>query len=1004
MTGGPGRTGPIVALHCDDRNPKINQPVNFWVTARDPNKDNAPSDEPVNGRGNKKPTNNGPIKPGDKNKYTPNNPYGTGPYKDKDNPSNPRDPINDPNANNPNKRGPNANDNNTPPDFINPEQKDYIKKYDFEFGDDSPVETTEEPKTKHPYKKKGPKIAKVTATDKYGLKGSATVDLDVQGDPNKPKNVGPIIDVATDNPEPDKNEPVTFKVKQLGGTGQIKEYKIDFGDGTPPVIKKPNDLIQHAYKSGGPKVATITAIDENGLPGSQQAKIDVKGDPRGPIVALHCDDKTPKINQPVNFWVTALNPNDPTKEYPISGPDASKPGFNKPKGNPNYGKPGNKKTYGNSRSPMGDPNANNPNKRGPNANDDNLPGFENPDNLPQIVSYDFDFGDNTPHDITDEPKTVHPYKKKGPQIASVVATDINGLKGSAECELDVMGDPNKPKNIGPITSVNVSNDNPEPNEPVKFKVNQLGGTGQIKEYTYDFGDGTPPITTNKPEIEHKYPDDVPPGTKVATVKTVDENGLEGICQVKIDVDEPVPIAPVVALHCDDKNPRINQPVNFWVTALDPNNPKNSPDNNFGKPNKKGNPVKYPNKGKGGNTGYKPVKTNPNNDDNKNDDPNVPDYRKPGTKFGPDDPTSNNKSPNGLDYGDPNANNPNKKGPNANDNNLPGFQNPDKLPNIVKYDFGFGDKSPHDITDKPKTVHPYKKKGPKTATVVATDINGLTGSSEVDLDVMGNPNKPKNVGPIIAAKTDKPKYKRNEPVTINVTQLGGSAPIKEYTFDYGDGSQPETFKKPQAVHKYSRKGVPTISITAIDENGLTGSTQARCKIAGGYGMDDDDPGKGVGSPTNKHGGNKGKGNKTKPGYSGPFKGDNDRNNPPLNNNNIPNGQNNDNALTPREIGDEFRNVLKDAVSDAIMDPNKKNSNRGKKMTDLMNELNPKWDKNLDPEARKRYIKYKGPPLKPYKPMGGPPKKKLPGLVVGQKRVHQIDQTFAINITGPTLPDI
>jgi len=111
----------------------------------------------------------------------------------------------------------------------------------------------------------------------------------------------------------------------------------------------------------------------------------------------------------------------------------------------------------------------------------------------------------------------------------------------------------------------------------------------------------------------------------------------------------------------------------------------------------------------------------------------------------------------------------------------------------------------------------------------------------------------------------------------------------------------------------------------------------------------------------------------------------------------------NTLKPKEIGDEFRNILKDAVSNAIEDPNKFNQNNGKKFTDVLNDVQPKWDKNLNPEAKKRYIKYKIGPLKPYNPKGPGPKK-LPPLNPGKKKVMAVDMTFRPTIKAPTMPDI
>merc|ERR1712228_1101470 len=69
------------------------------------------------------------------------------------------------------------------------------------------------------------------------------------------------------------------------------------------------------------------------------------------------------------------------------------------------------------------------------------------------------------------------------------------------------------------------------------------------------------------------------------------------------------------------------------------------------------------------------------------------------------------------------------------------------------------------------------------------------------------------------------------------------------------------------------------------------------------------------------------------------------------------------MDPEELGDEFRGITSDAISKALLDPNRVNSKKGKKMADVMKQLNPKWpDEELTPDAKNRYNRLQF-PMKP-----------------------------------------
>ena len=107
------------------------------------------------------------------------------------------------------------------------------------------------------------------------------------------------------------------------------------------------------------------------------------------------------------------------------------------------------------------------------------------------------------------------------------------------------------------------------------------------------------------------------------------------------------------------------------------------------------------------------------------------------------------------------------------------------------------------------------------------------------------------------------------------------------------------------------------------------------------------------------------------------------------------------MEPNEIGDEFRNVVHDAISKAIMDPNMDNKKSGNKTAAVMNKIDPSFTKGLDPEAKKRY-EWSIKPLVPKKPKNLP---KNPKYKSGSKALHRVEVEVSIDANkGIFMPDI
>jgi len=61
--------------------------------------------------------------------------------------------------------------------------------------------------------------------------------------------------------------------------------------------------------------------------------------------------------------------------------------------------------------------------------------------------------------------------------------------------------------------------------------------------------------------------------------------------------------------------------------------------------------------------------------------------------------------------------------------------------------------------------------------------------------------------------------------------------------------------------------------------------------------------------------------------------------------------NPNEILPEEIGEEFKNVIKEGIENALNDPNKDNSENASKLVHVMNTKTPGYVKDLDKEAQK-----------------------------------------------------
>lgn len=133
--------------------------------------------------------------------------------------------------------------------------------------------------------------------------------------------------------------------------------------------------------------------------------------------------------------------------------------------------------------------------------------------------------------------------------------------------------------------------------------------------------------------------------------------------------------------------------------------------------------------------------------------------------------------------------------------------------IVKYSWDFGDGSPKADLSKPDATHPYAASGTYTVTLTVTDSNGLIGTAQNSVTVLG-PNALPSAS--FVAGTSGLAVNTNAAAS---TDADGT--IASYAWNWGDGSAVTTGVV--GSHDYVLPGNHTITLTVTDDRGGIATT-------------------------------------------------------------------------------------------------------------------------------------------------------------------------------------
>ncbi|MEN9798062.1 MAG: hypothetical protein RL653_1758 [Pseudomonadota bacterium] len=269
--------------------------------------------------------------------------------------------------------------------------------------------------------------------------------------------------------------------------GWIVAYEWDFGDGTPKVRA---GWVEHRYTQAGRFTATLTVTDSAGATGTAS-------------VVIQCGN------------VTTADAGSPVAPPPPGGARAIAV-FDGSSGS------------------------------GPVPHVEYLDGTLSEASVPGgwIVSYEWDFGDGTPR--VRAGWVEHRYTQAGRFTATLTVTDSSGATGTTRLQISA-GDVSSPPDAGtPVMPPPTSGaqaiavfDGSTGSGPVPH-VEYLDGTlsrastpgGWIESYTWDFGDGTPPV--NAGWVEHLY---TRAGRYTATLRVRDSAGATGTTGLQISVGD-----------------------------------------------------------------------------------------------------------------------------------------------------------------------------------------------------------------------------------------------------------------------------------------------------------------------------------------------------------------------------------------------------------------------------------------------------------------------------------
>jgi PKD repeat protein len=407
-----------------------------------------------------------------------------------------------------------------------------------------------------------------------------------------------------------------------------------------------------------------------------------------------------------------------------------------------------------------------------------------------ITGYAWDFGDSSPIDHTANP--THVYTSAGNFLAQLTVTDAGGLS-STDTRLIIVS---AVGNRSPVAAASGTPTTGQAPLSVSFTDASFDSDGHIASWSWNFGDGSPVVSTPSPT--HVY---TAVGSFVATLTVTDNGGASDT--TTIVVHTTTNLAPIAIATATPDHGKVPLTVAFnSASSTDPDGTIVSRSWDFGD----GSPLdtttnpthQYATVGPY--TATLTVTDNSGVTDTANVLVTVNPDQSPVARAAAN--PSSGRAPLAVTFTDSSS-------------------DPDG--SIVSWSWNFGDGSP--LSSTPSPTHTYAA-GSYTATLTVTDDNGLTDVTHLAIAATVNT-------PPTAAASATPNSGQS-PLTVAFSSAGSTDPdgtIASYSWNFGDGSPLSTAANPS--HTYSTPGVFSATLTVTDNEGATGSKSVTVTVTNPY---------------------------------------------------------------------------------------------------------------------------------------------------------------------------
>jgi len=122
------------------------------------------------------------------------------------------------------------------------------------------------------------------------------------------------------------------------------------------------------------------------------------------------------------------------------------------------------------------------------------------DTIANAVTYIWSFGDGTPDQTTTTPSTDHGYPNVGVYTARLISIDPNSCNGADTSYVTLTS-----RNNEALVSYTLVKLPPCDSLTYRFYNHSTGGTFSDSAFVWNFGDGTPTVTTGLDSVDHRFP-------------------------------------------------------------------------------------------------------------------------------------------------------------------------------------------------------------------------------------------------------------------------------------------------------------------------------------------------------------------------------------------------------------------------------------------------------------------------------------------------------------------